>query len=33
MRFVNVPETCNLKIYTPAATIVWEYNQTGGSGT
>ena len=32
MRFVNVPATCNLKIYTPAGDIVWEYNQTGGTG-
>ncbi len=32
MRFVNVPATCNLKIYTPAGDIVWEYNQTDGTG-
>jgi hypothetical protein len=32
MRFVNVPATCNLKIYTPAGDIVWEYNQTNGTG-
>lgn len=32
MRFVNVPATCNLKIYTPAGDIVWEYSQTDGNG-
>jgi hypothetical protein len=32
MRFVNVPASCVLRIYTPSGDLVWEFSQTDGSG-
>jgi hypothetical protein len=32
LRFVNVPRWCDLKVYTPAGDIVWEFSQTDGPG-
>ena len=32
LRFVNVPKWCDLKVYTPAGDLVWEFSQTDGPG-
>ena len=32
LRFVNVPAWCQLKVYTPAGDLVWEFSQTEGPG-
>jgi len=32
LRFVNVPAWCELKVYTPAGDLVWEFSQTDGPG-
>ena len=32
LRFVNVPAWCELKVYTPASDLVWEFSQTDGPG-
>jgi hypothetical protein len=32
LRFVNVPEWCELKVFTPAGDLVWEFSQTAGPG-
>lgn len=33
VRFVNTPDECQLKVYTPAGDLVWEFSQTDGPGT
>jgi hypothetical protein len=32
VRFVNTPGECELKVYTPAGDLVWEFSQTDGPG-
>jgi hypothetical protein len=32
LRFVNVPTWCELKVFTPAGDLVWEYAQSDGPG-